>query len=151
MQHLVRHGESLGHGGAVIGDAEQVLVGDDDQGMDVLLQLGDAALGHPHAAVAFQAEGLGHHAHRQDAGLAHGAGDHRRRAGAGAAAHAGGDEHHMGAGQLLHDLVHRFFRTGPADIRLGARAQAFGGHGAHLDAAHAFGLGQGLGVGVRRR
>ena len=148
MQHLVGHGEGLGHGGAVIGDAEQVLVGNDDQGMDELLQLGDAALGHPHAAVAFQGEGLGHHAHGQDAGLAHGAGDDGGGAGAGAAAHAGGDEHHVRAGELLHDLGQGFFGAGPADFRLGARAQAFGGGGAQLDAAAGLGLGQGLGVGV---
>src|SRR5580765_368054 len=101
VQHLIRHGKGLGHGGAVVGDAEQVLVGDDDEGMNELLQLGDAALGHPHATVAFQAEGLGHHADGQDARLAHRPGDHRSGAGTGAAAHAGGNEHHVRACQLL--------------------------------------------------
>ena len=135
MQHLVGHGEGLGEGGAVVGDAEQVLVRDDDQGMDELLQFLDAAFGHAHAAVAFQAEGLGDDADGQDAGLAHGARDDGGRAGAGAAAHAGGDEHHVRARKLLHDLGHGFFGAGAADFRLGARAQAFGGGGAKLDAA----------------
>ncbi len=68
---------------------KQILIGNDNERMDELLQLGDAALGHPHPAVAFQAEGLGHDADRQDARLAHGAGDDRGGAGAGAAAQAG--------------------------------------------------------------
>ena len=148
MQHLVGHGESLGHGGAVIGDAEQILVGDDDQGMRRIAAARDARLGHPHAAVAFQGEGLGDHADGQDARLAHRAGDHRRGAGAGAAAHAGGDEHHVRAGELLHDLDHGFLGAGAADIGLGARAQTFGGGGAKLDAPFGLGLGQGLGIGV---
>ncbi|MFL6857897.1 MAG: cell division protein FtsZ, partial [Allosphingosinicella sp.] len=38
--------------------------------------------------------------------------------------------------------------AGAADIRLGARAQAFGGGGPKLDAPGAFGLGQRLGIGV---
>ena len=42
----------------------------------------------------------------------------------------------------------RFLGARAADIRLGARAQAFGGAGAQLDAALGLGLGQGLGVGV---
>ncbi len=148
MQHLVGHGEGLGHGGAVGGDPEQILIGNDDQGMDELLQLGDALLGHPHAAVAFQGEGLGDHAHGENARLAHGAGDDRGGPGAGAAAHAGGDEDHMGAGQMLHDLGHRFFGARAAHFRLRARAQAFGGSRAQLDARSGLGLGQGLGVGV---
>ena len=148
MQHFVGHGEGLSESGAVVGDAEQVLVGDHDQGVHELLQLGDAAFGHPHTAVAFQREGLGDHAHGQDAGLAHRAGDDGGRPGAGAAAHAGGDEDHVRAGQLFHDLGHGFLGAGAADFRLGARAQAFGGGGAELDAALAPGLGQGLGIGV---
>ena len=41
-----------------------------------------------------------------------------------------------------------FFGAGAADIRLGARAQAFGGGGAELDAPLGLGLGQRLGIGV---
>ena len=148
MQHFIGHGEGLGHGGAFIGDAEQVLVGDHDQRVHELLQFLDAALGHAHAAVAFQAEGLGDDADREDAGLTHRAGDDRRSARAGAAAHAGGDEDHVRARKLFHDLGHGFFGARAADFRLGASAEAFGGGGAELDAAGGLGLGQGLGIGV---
>src|SRR3569832_831979 len=148
MQHFVGRLEGLGEGGAVVGDAEQVLVRDDDQRVYVLLKLGNAAFGGAHAAVAFEGEGLGHDADGQDAHFAHGAGDDCRGAGAGAAAHAGGDEHHVGAGQLLHDLVEALFRARLADIRRSAGAEAFGGAMAELDAAFGAGLGQRLRSGI---
>ncbi len=112
--------------------------------MDVLLKLEDAAFGGAHALIAFEGKGLGHDADAENAHLAHGTGDDGRRAGAGAAAHAGGDEHHVRAGEFLHDPVERVFGAGPADIGLGAGAQAF----AELDAAFGLGLGERLGVGV---
>ncbi len=108
MQHLVGHAEGLGEGGLLVGDAEQVLVGDDDQGVDVALQLADAGVGQAHAVAALEHEGLGDHADGQDAALARRLGDDRRAAGAGAAAHAGGDEHHVGAVEVLVDLRDRF-------------------------------------------
>ena len=97
--------EGVGEGRLLVGDPEQVLVRDDDQRVDGLLQLVDAGLGQPHAALAFELERLGDDADRQDAHVARRAGDDRGRAGAGAAAHAGGDEHHVRAGEVIADLV----------------------------------------------
>ena len=74
MQHLVGHLEGVGEGRALVGDAEQVLVRDDDQRIDELLQLLDAGLGDAHAVAALEVEGLGHHADGQDALLAGGRG-----------------------------------------------------------------------------
>ena len=121
MQHLVGHAEGLGEGGPLVGDAEQVLVGDDDQGVDVALQLADAGVGQAHAVAALEVEGLGDHAHSQDAALAGALGDDRGRPGAGAAAHAGGDEHHVGAVQVLADLQDA---SSPRSCRLGMGARA---------------------------
>ena len=42
IEHLVGHREGVGEGGLLVGDAEQVLVGDDDQRIDRLLQFDDA-------------------------------------------------------------------------------------------------------------
>ena len=89
---------SLRHG-------QQLLVGDDDRGIHAIHQLGDAALGLVHAALAFEGERLGDHADGERAHLAGQRGDDRRRAGAGAAAQAGGDEHHVGAFEGFDDLV----------------------------------------------
>ena len=51
IEHLVGHREGVGEGGLLVGDAEQVLVRDDDQRVDGLLQLGDAGFGDAHAAL----------------------------------------------------------------------------------------------------
>ncbi len=48
MQHVVGHLERVGERGALIGDAEQVLVRDDDQRIDVFLQFLDARFGEAH-------------------------------------------------------------------------------------------------------
>ncbi len=148
MQHVVGHGEGLGEGGAVVGDAEQVLVRDDDQRVDIGLELFQAALGHPHALVAFEGEGLGDDADGEDAELAHRAGDDRGRAGAGAAAHAGGDEHHVRAFDLREDFFQRLFGAGAADVGAGAGAEALGHLHAHLNLALGLRLGERLRVGV---
>ena len=133
IEHLVGHDKGLGEGRLLVGDAEEVLVGNDDQGVDAGLQLADALLGNAHAASAFELEGLGDHADGEDPLVAGGAGDDRRRARAGAAAHAGGDEHHVRAVQVIGDLVDRFFGGGAADLRLGAGTETFGDRDAHLD------------------
>jgi hypothetical protein len=99
LQHLVRHQERFLEGGVGVGDQEQVLVGNDDQRIDMLLQLLDPRLGGAGAARALERERLGDDADGEDALLARGLGDDRGRAGAGAAAHAGGDEHHVRAFQ----------------------------------------------------
>ena len=134
-QHVVGHGEGVGEGGLLVGDAEQVLVRDDEQRVDVFLQLVDAGLGRAQAARALELERLGDDADGQDAFLARGARDHRRGAGAGAAAHAGGDEHHVAADEMGLDVGHRLLGGGGADLGLGTRAETFGDVGAHLDAA----------------
>ncbi len=79
VEHPVGHREGVGEGGLLVGDAEQVLVRDDDQRVDGLLQLVDAAVGQPHAALALELEGLGHDADREDAHVAGRAGDDRGR------------------------------------------------------------------------
>jgi hypothetical protein len=45
IEHLVGHREGVGEGRLVVGDAEQVLVRNDDQRVDALLQLLDAGFG----------------------------------------------------------------------------------------------------------
>ena len=122
--------------------------GNHDQGVDVLLQLGQPALGDAHPMGALEMERLGHHADRQDALLAHRARDHRRRPGAGTATHAGGDEHHVAALQLIEQLLDRLLRGGAADLRARARAQALRDRGAQLDSPLGERLRQRLGIGI---
>jgi hypothetical protein len=148
VQHLVGHAEGFGEGRALVGDAEQVLVRNDDQGVDVALQLTDAGVGQTHAVTAFEVEGLGDHADGQDAALTGALGDDRGGAGAGAAAHAGGDEDHVSAVEVLADLREALFSGAHAHFGVRAGAQALGDLHAELDAAVRLGELQLLGVGV---
>ncbi len=134
MQHLVGHAEGFGKGGALIGDAEQVLVRDDDQRIDIALQLGNPGIGQTHAVTALEGEGLGDHTDRQDATFPGALGDDRRRTCAGAAAHAGGDEHHMRAIEVLGDQIGRFLSRGHPHFRVCAGAQAHGDTDTELNA-----------------
>ena len=149
IEHVVRHLEGFGEGRLLVGDPEQVLVGDDDQRIDILLQLIDPGFADAHAIQPFELERLGHYADSEDSLLAGGAGDHRRGAGSGATAHAGGDEHHVGTLELLDDLIDRFLGGGAADVGARARAEAPGDVAAQLDRPLGGGIGERLGVGVR--
>ena len=114
-------------------DREQLLVGDDDDGVDRVDQLVDAALGLLHAALALEGERLGDDGDGERAHFAGQRGDDRRGAGAGAAAQAGGDEHHVGAFERLDDLVGVFERGLAADLGIGAGAEAVGQLDAELE------------------
>ncbi len=148
VQHLVSHAESLGEGGSFVRDAEEILVGDDDQGVDVALQFADPRFGQAHAVTTFEVERLGHHADGQDAALAGALGDDRAGAGAGATTHPGGDEHHVSAVQVFADFWRGLFGRGHADFRMGPCAKALGDVDAELDATICLGKGELLRVGV---
>ena len=148
MEDIVGHLERIGQGGALVGDAEQVLVWDDDQRIDIFLQLRHTRLGDAHPLHALEMKRLGHHADRQDPRFAGDPGDDRRRAGAGAAAHAGGQEHHVRAVDRFEDLVERLLGGGPPDIRPRPGAEAARDADAELDLARRGRLLQRLRVGV---
>ena len=135
VKHIVSHFEGIGERGLVVGHAEQILVGDDDQCVDLVLQFLYALFGHAHAFPTLEVEG---HCHETDGEHAHLAGyacHDRGRSGARASAHAGGDEDHVRAAELLGDLVHRLLGRSLADVRSGACAEALRDRGPELDPA----------------
>jgi hypothetical protein len=148
QQHLIGRLEGVDEGDLAAQHRSQLVVGDHDQGIDVLGQFGDALLRREHALVALEAEGLGHHRHHQDVHLLRHLRHHRRGAGTGAAAHTGGDEHHVGALQHLLDAVAVLEGRLAAHVRVGAGAQALGEAAADLQGGLGVGLAQHLGVGV---
>ena len=148
VEHLVGHREGVGECGLLVRHPEQVLVRDDDLGVDAFLQFDDAGFGEAHAALALEVERLGDHADGQDAELLGDLRHHRGCAGAGAAAHAGGDEHHVRAGQMVADLVDHLLGGSAPDVGLRTRAETFGDLHAHLDDALGLRRGQRLGIGV---
>ncbi len=148
LEHLVGHLERFLEGRVGIGEAEQILVGDDDQRIDMLLEFFDSAVGRTAAARALERERLGHHSDRQYALVAGGLGDHRRRASAGAPAHSRGDEAHVRAFQRFFDVLERLFGGGAADFRPRSRAKPLRDLQPELDPAIGFRGVEGLRVGV---
>ena len=149
MQDIVGHPKGVGERRLLIGDAEQVLVRDDDQRIDDILQFLKPAFGEAHTLRAFEMERLGDHADRKDAVFPGRPCDHRCGARAGAAAHAGSNEHHVAAVQVLDNLIDFLFGGCPADFRPRTGAKALSDAQAQLDLTLTFGLGEGLCVGIR--
>ncbi len=134
-QNVVSHGEGIGEGGLLVGDAEQILVGDDEQRIDEFLQRIDTGLSSAEPARALELERLGDDADSEDAFLTRGACDHWRRARSRTAPHAGGDEHHVAADEMGLDVGHRLLGGGGAHLGLGTCAKPLGDIGSHLNAA----------------
>ena len=95
---------------ALVVHLEQAVVGNDDEGVDVVLQPVDAFLGVLPPGGGFEREGLAYYSHGKCAGLFGYLRDHRGSAGACAAAHAHGQEDHVGAFQGCFELLAAFPR-----------------------------------------
>ena len=147
-QYVVGAQEGVGEGGLLARDQEQVLVRNDDKGIDFLGQVRDAGLGGAHPALPLELERLRHHRDREHAKLLGGACDDGGRPRASAAAHAGGDEQEMHAFKMRADLLDGFLGRRGADLGLRARAKAFGYADAHLNDAAGAGCGKSLRVRV---
>ena len=150
-QHIIRHAESILQVSALVDDLQQAVVGDDDQRIGLLLELGNASLGRLDAPRAFKGEGPGDHADGQRADFL---GDLRhdgRGAGAGAAAHAGGDEDHVGAFQHLVQVFAQILRR-PCGLAPGCRPSPARGSASRrcAPASGAWREQQRLGIGVDR-
>jgi hypothetical protein len=129
---------------------QQPVVGDGDEGVDVLAELEDPLLGHLAPPRPLEAERLGHHGHGEGADVLRHMRDDRRRAGSGPAAHAAGDEHHVGAVEHVEDFRVRLERRVPAHLRVRAGAEAAGQLQAELQPGGRPGAAERLRVGVGR-
>ncbi len=88
-----------------VGDRQQAVVRDDDEGVDLGAELVDAGLRLHGPAAALEGERPRDHADRQGAERARDPSHDRSATGAGAAALARGDEDHVGAAQDVLDLL----------------------------------------------
>ena len=149
-EHLVGLLEGVEDGDVAVGDGEQPVVGDHDEGVDLLAEVGDALLGGPGAAAALERERAGDHTDGQRAEGAGDPSDDRCAAGAGAAALARGDEDHVGPLEDLLDLVGVVVGGLVADLGVGAGAEAAGELTADVELDVGVAHEQGLGVGVDR-
>ena len=163
--HQARPGDDVAdalhaHAQHVVGGAEGVLqrcpgdrlaqavVGDHDQGVDMLGQASDPFFGLTHAPATFKAEGLGDNANGESAAFLGDLGHYRSRAGACAAAHAGGNEHQISTLERLRQIAARFFSSLLADGWVAARPKTSGQLLAELNPLLGSRLQQGLGIGV---
>ena len=149
-QHLVGLLEGVEDRHVAVADREQPVVGDDDEGVDLLAELGDALLGGVGAPAALEGERAGHDADGQGAQRARDPGHDRGAAGAGAATLAGGHEHHVGALHDLFDLVGVVLGGAGADLGVGAGAEAAGELAADVELDVGVAHEERLGVGVDR-
>ena len=134
----------------VLGDSEELLVGDDDDGVDSLEEFLEPTLGLHHAALALKAEGAGDDCDGERAHFTGERGDDRSCACACAAAEAGGDEHHVCALERFDDLVGVFEGRAPAYVRISAGAETAGELDAELELHRSHGALKSLHVRVGR-
>ena len=149
-QHVVSGLEGVHQGDLLLADELQALVGNDDQGVDVHHQGGDALLGLRHLALALKGEGLRDDADGQDTQVMGRLGHDRGSARAGAAAHAGGDKDHLRTLQRVGDLVLALLGGALADLWVSTGTAALGQLGTKLDLLGGLGVEQSLLVGVHR-
>ena len=140
LQNIIRNAECVGEGDLLVGDEFQAVVRDNDHGIDLIGEVGNAGLSLLHAVRALEAEGLRHDGDGQNACVMRDLRDNGCSAGAGAAAHTGGDEDHVGALEHLRNERLGFFGRFLANIRLGACAHAAGQLFADLHLILALGL-----------
>ena len=135
---------------AAVADRQQPVVGDDDEGVDLLAQVGDARLGLVGAATALEGERPGDDADGERAERLGDPGDDRCATGAGAAALARGDEDHVGALEDLLDLLGVVLGGLLADLGVGAGAETAGQLAADVELDVGVAHQQRLRVGVDR-
>ena len=82
-EHEVGHSKGFEHPGALIGDLQEPLIGDDDQSIDGFLERLDALLGLHGSSPTLEAKRSGHDAHGQRADPAGDLGDDRGPTGPG--------------------------------------------------------------------
>ena len=148
MQHLVSQLESLMESRLIIGNAEQILVWNDDQRVDIFLKLSDAGIRHAHTAGPFELEWTGHNSDRQNALLFRRTCNHWGRPRPRATAHTGRNEDHIGISQMIENLALALFSSSHANLRRCPCTQALGGIQTDLNAALCLRAGQSLRIGV---
>ena len=132
----------------MIDHLQQLVVGDDDQRVDLFTQAGDAGLRLGRAALALEREGPGDHTDGQRAQRAGDPGHDGGATGTRAATFAGGHEDHVGALQGVLDVLGVILGGLSALVRVGPGAEAAGQLAADVELDVGVAHQQRLGVGV---
>src|SRR6267143_1810121 len=129
---VVGDAEGVEEARAALDGVHQALVGDHDDGVNSADEFLKSLFRLHHAALAFEGEWFCDHGDAQGAQFAGERSDYGRGAAAGASAEAGRDENHVRAFQRFYDLLRVLERRLPADLGIGARAEALGEFRAEL-------------------
>ena len=147
-QDVIGHLERIHDRHAGVGDLEESVVGDDDEGVDGVTEALDALLGLHGATTTLEAERPSDDTHGEGTHLTGDLCDHRGATGSRATALSGGDEDHVGPREDFLQLVAMRLRCGTAHIWIGAGAEATGDLATEVELDVGVGHQQGLGVGV---
>jgi hypothetical protein len=148
---LIKPGvECIEHRDAAVADREQPVVGDDDEGVDLVTQRFDTGVGLPGTPASLEGERAGDHTDGQCSERPSDSRHHRGAPGAGATALARGHEDHVGPLEDLLDLLGVVLgRPGP-DIGVGSRTEASGQFATDIELDVGIAHQQRLRVGVDR-
>ena len=124
QQHMVGLAEGVDHADVAIGEGQQPIVRDDDEGVDLAAQRVHARLGLRLATPALEAERPRHHADGEGAQRARDPRHDGGATGAGSTALAGGDEDHVGTLEHLLDLLEVILGSLLAHLGVGAGAES---------------------------
>lgn len=125
-QDLVGAAERVEHRDGAVADRQQPVVGDDDEGVDLLAEVADAGLGLVGATTALEGERARDDTDRQGTEPLGDARDDRGASGAGATTLTRGDEDHVGPLEDLFDLLGVVLGGLLADLGVGACAETAG-------------------------
>src|SRR4029079_2885494 len=147
-QNLFGAAEGVEHAHRAVADREQPVVRDDDEGVDLFAQAGDAGLGLVGAATSLEGEGPGDHADGERADRLGDLGDHWCATGAGATALSGRHEDHVSALEHLFALFAWCFAVFFAALGIRTGPQTAGQLTAHVQLDIGVTHQKGLGIGV---
>ena len=109
LEHFIGKLKGFLESGFRLGDQKQVLIGNDDQRINMALKFINASFGRAHPAGSLKQERLGNNTHCEHTHAAGGLGNNGRSARAGATTHASGNKAHVDAFERLFNVRDGFF------------------------------------------
>ena len=116
-QNVIGNLEGLRNRRLLVHDLHQTVVGNGDNRIHMLLEVGNAGFGVAFALLAFKAKGLRHHANGQRADFPGTLGNHRCCTGTRTAAHTGSNKDHIRPAQRFQNIVAAFLGRLLSDFR----------------------------------
>ena len=126
LQNLVCHIECIIDGCVFISNVEELIIGNYDQGVNILLDLTDTTLSVHRTARTFETERTGNNCDCQDTEFTGDLSNYRSSTCTGTTTHTSGDEQHIGSADRLSDLIFTFFSSLLANRRISAASKTSG-------------------------